>query len=179
MARCPRAVPTAARLWWRFGALTGSGSLHGCGNRVTAENGLTFQDVGEGSATFVLRRWPGASCAAAVLMLVLGSPVVQQSTLVLLLSLIAPLAWPWSSGQAGLAASAGDGPGVRPFFRPDNPDHRPIAARVGVGRMAVSAPFVRALARWGSQRWSGLIPVPKPRCTTSSSSGAQAMWVCL
>ena len=60
-----------------------------------------------GAAVLALRHRPGAAFAAAVLMLVLGSPVVQPYTLVLLLALVAPLAWPWSSGRVAVESAGG------------------------------------------------------------------------
>ena len=51
--------------------------------------------MGCGIAMVVLRRRPGDAWKAAVLMQVLGSPVVQPYTLILLLPALAPGAWPW------------------------------------------------------------------------------------
>lgn len=58
-----------------------------------------------GAAIALLRHRPGPAFAAAVLMQVLGSPVVEPYTLILLLALIAPLAWPWHAAKIGSPAS--------------------------------------------------------------------------
>jgi Glycosyltransferase family 87 len=55
-----------------------------------------------GVAIAVLRHRPGPAFAAAVLMQVLGSPVVQPYTFILLLALIAPRAWPWRTSGGSL-----------------------------------------------------------------------------
>jgi Glycosyltransferase family 87 len=59
-----------------------------------------------GVAIAVLRHRPGPAFAAAVLMQVLGSPVVQPYTFILLLALIAPRAWPWRTSEVRLAVGA-------------------------------------------------------------------------
>ena len=59
-----------------------------------------------GVAIAVLRHRPGPAFAAAVLMQVLGSPVVQPYTFILLLALIAPVAWPWRTSEVVLAAGS-------------------------------------------------------------------------
>ncbi len=55
-------------------------------------------------AMVLLRHRPGPAFAAGILMQVLGSPVVQPYTLILLLALIAPLAWPWRTSGVVLSA---------------------------------------------------------------------------
>ncbi len=64
-----------------------------------------------GVAIVALRRRPGPAFAAAVLMQVLGSPVVQPYTYLLLLALIAPLAWPWREARDD-AAPIADPPSI-------------------------------------------------------------------
>jgi Glycosyltransferase family 87 len=59
-----------------------------------------------GVAIAVLRHRPGPAFAAAVLMQVLGSPVVQPYTFILLLALIAPRAWPWRTPQVRSAVGS-------------------------------------------------------------------------
>ena len=59
-----------------------------------------------GVAIALLRHRPGPAFAAAVLMQVLGSPVVQPYTFILLLALIAPLAWPWHTASMSSSASS-------------------------------------------------------------------------
>ena len=58
-----------------------------------------------GVAILVLRHRPGPAFAAAILMQVFGSPVIQPYTLILLLALIAPLAWPWQTARSNSRAS--------------------------------------------------------------------------
>ena len=58
-----------------------------------------------GVAITLLRHRSGPAFGAAVLMQVLGSPVVQPYTFILLLALIAPLAWPWHAAKMGSPAS--------------------------------------------------------------------------
>ena len=96
-----------------FGSGTTNLSLAGVGRIVglpaAAASALPFAWwLACGSAIIVLRHRPGAAFVAAVLMLVLGSPVVQPYTLLLLIAVIAPLAWPWSSGRVGLGSLAGE-----------------------------------------------------------------------
>lgn len=59
-----------------------------------------------GTAMALLRHRPGPAFAAAVLMQVFGSPVVQPYTFILLLTLIAPLAWPWRAASASSTAQS-------------------------------------------------------------------------
>jgi len=102
-----------------FGSGTTDLSLAGLGRAVglptAVASALPFAWwLACGAAILALRRRPGAAYVAAVVMLVLGSPVVQPYTLVLLVALIAPLAWPWSSGRAAAASSAGESRVVQP-----------------------------------------------------------------
>jgi Glycosyltransferase family 87 len=59
-----------------------------------------------GLAIALLRRRPGPAFGAAILMEVLGSPVVQPYTFILLLAIIAPLAWPWRTAGANSRTSS-------------------------------------------------------------------------
>ncbi len=51
-------------------------------------------------AMVALRRRPGAAYGVAVVWLVLGTPVLQPYTPALLVALLAPVAWPWTTKSA-------------------------------------------------------------------------------